>query len=182
MGDIMKLKRSLRLLIISILFLIFGMLCTNSKTLATRMDGTQRCRGITLENSAAILAVSADDLKKSSRDLVVSPEDLKKKIYKILPYNCTIRPKSNFLKFITYVTYSYNNPKQARMDFNKMRQNYETVSKVDAVAGIDDEAFWVGDNRFQRMIAIKGNAAIDVLSPKDFNLQKQIMRFVLDKI
>jgi hypothetical protein len=67
------------------------------------------------------------------------------------------------------------------MDFNKMRQNYETVSKVDAVPGIGDEAFWVGDSRFQRMVAIKGDVVIDVLSPKDFNLQKQIIHLVLDK-
>jgi len=144
------------------------------------MDGTQRCRDITLENAAAILGVSADDLQKSSRDLVVSPEDLRKKIYKIIPFNCTIRSKSNFLKLISYVTYVYNDPKQARLDFKKMQQNYESVSKVDAVSDIGDEAFWVGDNRFQRMVAIKGDMVIDVLSPKDVNLQKQIIHLVLD--
>jgi len=176
----MKLKRLLRIMTISILFFNVGMLCTNSKILATRMDGTQRCRNITLDNAAAILGVSADDLQKSSRDLVVSPEDLRKKIYKILPYNCTIRSKSNFLKLITYVTYVYNAPEQARLDFKEMQQNYESISKVDAVPDIGDEVFWVGDNRFQRMVAIKGDIVIDVLSPKDFNLQKQIIRLVLD--
>jgi len=176
----MKLKRLLRLMTISILFFNVGMLCTNSKILATRMDGTQRCRGITLENAATILGVSADDLQKSSRDLVVSPEDLRKKIYKIIPYNCTIRSKSNFLKLITYVTYVYSDPNQARLDFKKMQQNYESISKVDAVPDIGDEAFWVADNRFQRMVAIKDDTVIDVLNPKDFNLQKQIIRLVLD--
>jgi hypothetical protein len=177
----MELKRLLRIMTIWMLFLSFCVLYTHSKILATRMDGTQRCRGITLENAAAILAVSSDDLKKSSRDLMVSPEDLKKKIYKVIPYNCTIRSKSNFLKFITYVTYVYNDPKQARMDFKKMQQNYVTVSKVDAVPDIGDEAFWVGDSRFQRMVAIKGDVVIDVLSPKEFNFHKQIMRLVLEK-
>ena len=177
----MKLKRLLRLMTISILFFNVGMLCTNSKILATRMDGTQRCRGITPENAAAILGVSADDLQKSSRDLMVSPEDLRKKIYKILPYNCTIRSKSNFLKLITYVTYVYIDPKQAHIDFNKMQQNYASISKVDVVPDIGDMAFWVGDNRFQRMVAINGDTVIDVLSPKDFNLQKQIIRIVFNK-
>jgi hypothetical protein len=31
------------------------------------------------------------------------------------------------------------------------------------------------------MVAIKGDVVIDVLSPKDFNLQKRIIRLVLDK-
>ena len=92
----MKLKRLLRLTTISILFLNLGMLCTISKILATETDGTNRCSSITLENAATILVVSADDLQKSSRDLMVSPEDLQKKIYKIHPYHCTIRSKSNF--------------------------------------------------------------------------------------
>ena len=178
----MKLKRLLRLTTISILCLNVVILFNNSKILATRMDGTQRCRGITLENAATILTVSADDLKKSSRDLEVSPEDLQKKIYKIPPYNCTIRSKSNFLKFITYVTYAYNDPKQARKDFKKMQQNYESISKVEVVPDIGDETFWVGDRRFQRMVSIKGDIVIDVLSPKDFNHQKQIIRLVLDKL
>ena len=181
MGDIMKLKRLLRLTTISILFLNLGMLCTSSKILATETDGTNRCSSITLENAATILVVSTDDLQKSSRDLMVSPEDLQKKIYKIHPYHCTIRSKSNFLKLITYVTYVYNDPGKARIEFDKMQKNFESLSKVDVLPDIGDEAFWVGDNRFQRMVAIKGDVVIDVLSPKDFNLQKQIIRLVLDK-
>ncbi len=177
----MKLKRLLRLTTISILFLNLGMLCTSSKILATETDGTNRCSSITLENAATILVVSTDDLQKSSRDLMVSPEDLQKKIYKIHPYNCTIRSKSNFLKLITYVTYVYNDPGKARIEFDKMQKNFESISKVDVVPDIGDEVFWVGDNRFQRMVAIKGDVVIDVLSPKDFNLQKQIIRLVLDK-
>jgi hypothetical protein len=181
MGNIMKLKRLLRLTTISVLILNFGMLCNSSKILATETDGTNRCSSITLENAAAILLVSADDLQKSSRDLMVSPEDLEKKIYKIPPYYCTIRSKSKFLKLITYVTYVYKDSGKARIEFDKMQKNFESLSKVDVVPDIGDEAFWVGDNRFQRMVAIRGGVVIDVLSPKDFNHQKQIIRLVLDK-
>ena len=177
----MKLKRLLQLTIISILFLTLGLLCTNYKILASETDGTNRCGGVTLENAATLLDVSTDDLHKSSSDLMVSPEDLQNKIYKIHPYNCTIRSKSNFLKFITYVTYVYNDPGQARIEFNKMQKGFESISKVDVISDIGDEAFWAGDNRFQRMVAIKGDVVIDVLSPKDFKLQNRIIRLVLDK-
>lgn len=85
----MKLKRLLQLMTISIFFLNVGMLCTNSKVFATKMDGTHCCRGITLQIPATILGVST-------------------------------------------------------------------------------------------MVAIKGDTVIDVLNPKDFNLQKQIIRLVLD--
>ncbi len=175
----MKLKQLIQLTTISILFL--GLLCANFKTLASETNGTKRCSGVTFENAATILAVSTNDLHKSSNDLMVSPEDLQKKIYKIHPYNCTIRAKSNFLKFITYTTYVYNDPGQARIDFNKMREAFGSVSKVDVVPDIGDEAFWAGDKRFQRMVAIKGDVLIDVLNPNDFSLQKRIIRMVLDK-
>ena len=83
----MKLKRLLQVTTISILFLTLGVLCTNSKILASETDGTNRCSGITLENATTILDVSTDDLHKSSSDLMVSPDDLQKKIYKIrTPY------------------------------------------------------------------------------------------------
>lgn len=85
----MKLKRLLQLMTISIFFLNVGMLCTNSKVFATKMDGTHCCRGITLQIAATILGVST-------------------------------------------------------------------------------------------MVAIKGDTVIDVLNPKDFNLQKQIIHLVLD--
>jgi hypothetical protein len=179
--NIMKFKRLPKVMTILILFLTLGLLCTNSKILASETDGTNRCNGITIENAATILGVSPDDLHKTGRDLMVSPDDLQKKIYKTLPHNCTIRSKSNFLKFITYVTYVYNDPGQARVEFNKMRNGFESISKVDVVPDIGDKAFWAGDNRFQRMVAIKSGVVIDVLSPKDFNLQKQIIRMVLDK-
>ena len=177
----MKRGRSLRLMTILILFLTAGMLSTNSNGLATEADGTYRCRSITLENAATILAVSSDDLQKSSSDIMVSPDDIRKKTFKIEPYNCTIRSKSNFLKGISYITYVYNDPEQARIDFNKMKKGYGTISKVDAVSDIGDETFWAGDNRFQRMVSIKGVIVIDVLSPKDFSLQKQIIRLILEK-
>ena len=177
----MKLLHFLRLTTISILFLLLALLCTESKIVAAERNSTNRCDSITLENAATLLAVSPDDLQKSSNDLMVSPEDLQKKIYEIPPYNCTIRSKSNFLKSITYVTYVYNDPGQARIDFNKMRTGFESVSKLDIVPEIGDKTFWAGDNRFQRLVSIKGDVVIDVLSPKDLNLQKQIILLVLDK-
>jgi hypothetical protein len=63
-----------------------------------------------------------------------------------------------------------------------MRGNFSTVSRVEEVPGLGDETFRVDDKRFQRMIAIKGGIMIDVLTPADPNLQKQLLRLVLDKI
>lgn len=109
---------------------------------------------------------------------MVSPDDIQKKIYNRTPYICTIRSKSNFLKFITYVTYVYNDTGQARIEFNKMQKGFESISKVDLIPDIGNETFWAGDNRFQRMVSIKGNVVIDVLSPKDFKLQTQVIRLL----
>lgn len=110
---------------------------------------------------------------------MVSPEDFQHHTYQGIPYNCTIRSKSNFLHSISYVTYVYTDPGQARVEFNRMKQNFATVAKVDAVPDIGDNAFWVGDSRFQRLVAIRGGVVIDALSPKDFDLQKQTVRLVL---
>jgi hypothetical protein len=177
----MELKQLLRLTTISILFIYLGILCANSKISVAETVSTGRCKGITLENAATILGVSPDDLQKSTSDIMVSPEDLQEKIYKIHPYNCTIRSKSNFLKFLTYIVYVYNDPEQARREFNKMQKGFESVSRVDIVPDIGDKTFWVADNRFQRMISIKGSVVIDVLSPKEFTIQKQIIHLVLHK-
>ena len=176
----MKLKQLLRLLTITFLILTLGLLCINSTTFASEMKNTNRCSSITLENGATLLNASIEDLQKSSHDLMVSPDDLKSKIYKTHPYNCSIRSKSDFLKFITYVTYTYNDPGQAHMEFNKMRKGFESISKVDTIQDIGDEAFWAGDKRFQRMVAIKGGVVIDVLNPKELSLQKKIISLVLD--
>jgi hypothetical protein len=113
---------------------------------------------------------------------MVSPDDIQNKVYKYPPHNCAIRSTSDFLKSITYVTYAYNDPGQALKEFNQMKNGFATVSKVDDVPDTGDEVFWAGDDRFQRMVAIKGNVVVDVLSPKDFNLQKQIIDLVLEKI
>ncbi|MCB2180802.1 MAG: hypothetical protein KQH63_02110 [Desulfobulbaceae bacterium] len=175
----MKLKQVLRLAAISIFFLNMGMLCPHAETLANESDASSRCDSITLENAAAFLLVPAADLQKRSSDVMVSPEDMQKKIYKAPPYSCIISSKSNFLKSINYVTYEYSDPGKARAEFNTMQQNFGTVSKVDVVPGIGDTTFHVADNRFQRMVAIKGNVVIDVLNPKDFEIQKQIMQQIL---
>ncbi|MBU0664491.1 MAG: hypothetical protein KJ990_08115 [Proteobacteria bacterium] len=174
----MQVKRLPQLSTISILFFTLGLLCTNSKILALETDDTNRCSAITLENAATILVVSPNDLQKNRHDVMVSPDDIQKKIYNRTPYICTIRSKSNFLKFITYVTYVYNDTGQARIEFNKMQKGFESISKVDLIPDIGNETFWAGDNRFQRMVSIKGNVVIDVLSPKDFKLQTQVIRLL----
>lgn len=175
----MKLKIVSRLTIISIIFLVMCVLFTVSRNFAAETDNTNRCKSISLENAATILAVSTDDLQKNNSDIMVSPEDIKKKTFKIQPCNCAIRSKTNFLKGINYIIYEYNDPGQARIDFKKMHNSYGTISEVDVVPDIGDETFWVGDNRFQRMVSIKGDVVVDVLSPKEFDLQKQIISLVL---
>ena len=150
--------------------------------LAAEAENTDRCSSVSLEDAASILGVSIDDLQISSRDLLISPEDLQKKMYTIHPCNCTIRSTSNFLKSIMYATYIFNDPDLSRKEFNRMREGYAAVSKVDVVADTGDETFWVGDNRFQRMVAIQGNAVIDILTPKDFTHQKQILGLVLNQL
>ena len=164
----MTLKKRFRLTTISILFIVMFILFTVLPNFAEETDNTNRCNSITLESAASILVVSTDELQKNNMDIMVSPDDIKNKTFKIQPCNCTIRSKSNFLKSINYI-----------IDFNKMKNNYGTISKVDVVPGIGDGTFWVGDNRFQRMVSIKGNVLVDVLSPKEFDLQKQIISLVL---
>ncbi|MBU0945317.1 MAG: hypothetical protein KJ804_10030 [Proteobacteria bacterium] len=167
--------------ILSILFLALTLSATNPKALASETEKSNRCSGISLEGGATLLALSITDLQQSSSDLPVSPDDLKKNIYTRPPYSCSIRSKSNFLKGITYVTYVYNAPGDARLEFSKMKKGFASTSTVEGIADIGDEAFWAGASRFQRLVAVKENVVIDVLSPKDFDLQKQIIGLVLEK-
>ena len=139
------------------------------------------CDRFAMDRAAAILAVSPDDLLRSSHDLMISPEDQQNHVYQTTPCNCTIRSKSNFLRSISYVTYVYTDPGRACAEFNRMRENFATVAKVDPIAGIGDHAFWVGDSRFQRLVAIRGGVVVDVLSPKDFAAQQQTVRLVLER-
>lgn len=60
-----------------------------------------------------------------------------------------------------------------------MKNNFAIVCKVDAVPDLGDEAFWVGDKRFQRMVARRGNMLIDVLSPRNFDRQKKLIQMIL---
>lgn len=106
-------------------------------------------------------------------------EDWRSFEIKIKPCNCAIRSKSNFLKGINYIIYEYNDPGHARTGFKKMQNSHGTISEVDGVPDIGYENFWVGDNRFQRMVSIKGDVVVDVLSPKEFDLQKQIISLVI---
>lgn len=167
-------------------FLIFLLnLCIphlNCRVLAAEEDTAARCDAVPLENAAAILNVPVGDLEISSNDLVVSPEDIHNEVYKVPPYNCTIRAKSNFLNSITYVTYIYGDPVQARIEFNRMREGFESVSRIDEVPDVGDEAFLAGDKRFQRLVVKTGEAVVDILSPKEFNLQKIIALLVVEDL
>jgi hypothetical protein len=160
------------------LFIAFS--CTCADALAAKEECQDRCDGISLEKAAALLNVPVDELQQTRSDLMVSPEDIQKKIYKIHPYTCTIRSTSNFLKFISYVTYVYHDPGQARTDYETMKRGYESVSKTEEIPEIGDAAFWAGDKRFQRMVAVQGNVVIDVLSPKDLDAQRQIVLLALE--
>lgn len=178
----MRIKPLLRHTAFSIFLLNLGILHHCSSVFAAEGEAAARCDSVPLENAAAILNVPVDDLEISSNDLVVSPEDIHNEVYKVPPYNCTIRAKSNFLNSITYVTYIYSDPVQARIEFNRMREGFESVSRVDVVPDVGDEAFLAGDKRFQRLVVKKGEAVIDILSPTEFNLQKIIALLVVEDL
>ncbi len=177
----MKLNRALHLMTISILFLTLGILLPGFRALSAEKKGPDCCGAVSLKNAAALLGVSPGDLQKNSRPMMVSPDDIRKKTYKSLPCSCSIRSKSNFLKSISYVIYHYNDPRQARVDFNTMKNNFAIVSKVDVVKGLGGEVFWAGDKRFRRMVALKGAVLIDVMNPVDYKVQKGVLRLVLGK-
>lgn len=167
------------------ILMFFFVLCTLfaiPQNFAAETGNTKYCTSISLENAATILGVSIDDLQTNNTDTMVSPDDIKKKTFKMPPYNCSIRSKSDFLKGISYIIYVYNDPGRALIEYNKMQNSYGTISKVDVVPGIGDETFWVSDNRFQRMVSIKKDVVIDVLNPKEFDLQKQIIRLILGNL
>lgn len=174
----MKFKKIFLLTTISILFSFVCILFTIPINFAAEKDNINHCNSISLDRAATILVVSTDDLQKSNIDIMVSPDDIKKKTFKMQPYNCTIRSKTNYLKSINYIIYVYNNTGQAHIEFKKMKNNYATISKVEVVPDIGDETFWVDDNRFQRMVSIKGDVLVDILGPKEFDAQKQIISTV----
>ncbi len=171
----MENKHRFRITMATVLFAVFGMLFIGARELAAESGNTNCCGQIKAEDAATILGISVDDLQTSSSDLMVSPEDQEKKIYKVPPCRCSIRSRSNFLKSITYVIYVYNDDAQAGAEYNTMKNGFESVAKTEIVPNIGEATFWVGDNRFQRMVALKGAVVADVLSPKEFEIQKQIM-------
>ncbi len=139
------------------------------------------CQGLSLKAAARILKVKPADLTMTSRHLMVSPDDTKNGTYKAPPCDCAFRSRTDFLKSIHYVTYTYNDPARARATFRKMRSNFSTVSKVDKVPSLGDDAFYAGDSRFKRLVVLKGSLLIDIRSPRIFRSQKEIARFVLEK-
>jgi len=156
-----------------------GILFAAAPTPAADSGDTSRCMGLSLEEAGAILGVSSTDLVVEGRDMMVSPQDLEKGLYRKTPHTCTFRSQNDFLRFVSYITYVHSSKQQARLEWERMKEGFETVSAVDAVPGVGDEAFWAGDSRFRRMVAVKGAVVVDVLNPKDFDLQKRILKSVL---
>lgn len=137
------------------------------------------CTGITVREAAGMLGVPESDIRAAGHEIPVSPDDIKNKVYKTPPCNCSFRSTTDFLKSVNYVVYVFSSDKQAVREFNTMKANYETVSQTQAVAETGDMAFRVDDKRFQRMVGLKKNVLVDVLSPKTAELQQQIIEQVL---
>ena len=176
----MRSRRCLGLGIVMVLLFYFGFQWIHSGVAFGKKDSACRYE-IPLDQAAAILGVAAGDLNRRSFKRPVSPEDQKNKTYKISPCGYGYRSKSNFLKSISYTVYNYSRPQKARSVFDTMKGNFKTVAKVEAVQGLGDEAFWVNDPRFHRLVALKGTLMIDVVSPKELKLQKRIIRLLLGK-
>ncbi len=174
------LRAVIRIFIVTLSLLLLG---AGGSTI-TAATGTNAGCGysITIKEAAKILDVPGNDLQKNIRETLVSPDNLRNKTYQGIPCSYHFRSKTNFLKSINYTVYVYNDLGRARQEFKKMRENFSTVSKVEGVPNIGDEAFWVNDKRFHRMFVIKDKVMIDVSTPHDPNLQKQLLRLVLDKM
>lgn len=164
---------------VSVFFMLVTVLAAADGLFAAEPDSTLRCGDIALEEAAAILGVPVGDVVRSSTDIMVSPEEKEKNIYTVPPYTCSFRSQSNFLKTITYMTYIYADKKRAHREFLTMKNGFAAVAAVESVDRLGEEVFWVGDSRFQRMVAVQGNTVIDVLAPKEASLQKSILRLVL---
>ncbi len=136
---------------------------------------------IPLKKAGTILNVPAADLDIRSYKQPVSPDDQKNKTYKVPPCGYSYRSKSDFLKSISYTVYDFSRPEKARSVFETMKGNFKTVAKVETVQGLGDAAFWVNDKRFHRFVCLKGGLMIDVLRPKELELQKRVVRLLLGK-
>lgn len=161
---------------------LLGFFCVGMATVnASNKKGTACSQGLSSAEAASVLGVKANDLNVRSFPQMVSPDDTKNKTYKVPPCSYSYRSKTNFRKGISYVVYIYNDPKRARRDYETMKGNFATSAKVEKVPGLGDEAFWVNDKRFHRLVAIKGNRMVDILNPTDVKLQKRVMVLVLKK-
>jgi hypothetical protein len=148
----------------------------------TAGDGPERiCQALTIAASAELLDGSPGDLQRSSRAMPVSPEDLKSKTYPVPPASCTIQSKTDFSKSIAFNVTTYSGSQQARRAMNEMKAGFAGVSTVEPVAGIGDAAFWAGDPRFKRLVAVKGAVLVDVMRPGERERQERIIRLVLEQ-
>ena len=137
--------------------------------------------GLSLDKAASILRVAPRDLNQRSYELPVSPENQKNRIYKVPPCRYTYRSKTNFVKSISYTVYEYTRSGKAWSVFETMKDNFKTVAKVEMVPGLGEAAFWVNDKRFHRLVVLKDKIMMDVVSPKNLALQKQVVRVLMGK-
>lgn len=137
---------------------------------------------ISVEKAAAILGIQPGDLKVQSLKEMVSPDDTRNKTYQADPCRYSYSSKSNFLKRFSYVVYPYNNPRHARRDYDTMKSNFSTTSKVVEIPRLGDASFYVKDKRFPRLFAVKADVLVDVMNPRDVKLREKVAARVLEKV
>lgn len=174
----MWIRQHLNIVNIFVFVMVFGFAFPGNGD-ASKKTGKKCSYEIPPVRAAALLSISPDDLVVNILGQMVSPDDIKAKLYTVPPCSYNYRSKTSFLKSISYTVYIYNDLQRMFADYEKMKGNFSTVSKVDAVPGLGDKAFWVGDKRFRRLVAIKGNLLIDVIRPGDLKRKREIVQMVL---
>ncbi len=140
------------------------------------------CTEITKGDAAAILDIGPGQILSSPSVQLVSPEDTKNKVYKWPPCRCSFRSKSNFSKAISYSVYVFNDAPKGLSTLDTMKKNFETVSDVEELEIPGCRAFRVKDDRFHRLVALKGNVLVDILNPPPVELQKKLAAMILESI
>jgi len=174
----MRVRRHLNIVNVFVFVMAFGFVIPGSGA-ASGKTGKVCTYKIPPDKAAALLSISSNDLSINILGKMVSPDDIKAKTYKVPPCGYYYRSKTSFSKSISYTVYIYNDPRRALADYERIKGNFSTVSKVEAVPMLGDKAFWAGDDRFRRLVAIKGNLLIDVVRPGDLQRKREIVRMVL---